>query len=286
MKRLAIALGLGVVVMALVISFAMYISNDLRWIYSLGAAGLFLSALLLGSRSGKGVLPWLALCLPLSVLFTLLVLQARNRPLTLVDTSLNVLLWFAWGGLGLLWRARSRVPAFVGIALLVGFSAWYAAAFLPAAAVRAHDRFLSAPAPVFALQTLEGSDIPASTWKGKIVVLDFFSETCGPCLAELPHLEQARRDLQEREDVLLVVVASDVAGDTPDSIRACMKKNNIGLRTAFDRGGKAHDAFGFVGVPALVVLDKSGNVRLTREGYNRAEAGLFRTNLLKLLSSL
>lgn len=286
MKKTLIALGLGLIVMAAVISFGMYVSSDLRWLYILGSTGLFAGGLLLGSRAWKGLFPWLTLCAPLSTLFALLVLRARTSPLRIPEMALLIFLWFLWGGIGFLWRARVKFPALIATLALLSFSAWFAAGFLPMAASRAMEHVQRTPAPGFALQTLDGSAIPSGEWQGKVVVFDFFSETCGPCLAELPHLEEVRRSLQHRTDIVLVLVASDLGGDTPDTIRAYMKKNNIGLRAAFDKGGKAHDAFGFMGVPALVVLDKSGNIRLSRQGYNRAEAGHFATKLASLLSSL
>jgi hypothetical protein len=50
-------------------------------------------------------------------------------------------------------------------------------------------------------------------------------------------------------------------------------------------GGKVHAAFGFTGVPALVVLDRMGRVRLTREGYNASETN-FRRDLVQFLKTL
>jgi len=48
------------------------------------------------------------------------------------------------------------------------------------------------------------------------------------------------------------------------------------LPLAFDSGGKAHDSFGLTGVPALVVIGRSGVVRFTHEGYKSAETNFWR----------
>lgn len=237
-----------------------------------------------GSR--RDIPAWLALCTPVSLLFTLLILHARGRPLPPADTLLTVALWFLWGGIGFLWSARPKAPVPLVTIAALGLSVWFAAWRLPAATTHRLDRVENRPAPGFTLQTLDGVDIPAGEWRGRVVVFDFFSESCGPCRAELPHMEDVRRRLEGRDDILLVLVASDLGGDSPESIRAFMQANHIGIRAAFDRGGKAHAAFGFVGVPALIVLDRSGSIRLGREGYNRAEGGLFASKLAALLSSL
>ena len=59
----------------------------------------------------------------------------------------------------------------------------------------------------------------------------------------------------------------------------------LALPLAFDVGGKAHDGFGLKGVPALVVLDRTGRVRFTHEGYNPAERN-FRKDLVQFLKTL
>jgi thiol-disulfide isomerase/thioredoxin len=117
------------------------------------------------------------------------------------------------------------------------------------------------------------------------VVLDFFATWCAPCIAELPELEEVRRHFAGRDDVTLLVVANDSGNDTRDSIRAFVAKRGLELEFAYDPGGKAHKAFGFAGLPGLVVIDRAGRIRLTREGYNSAESG-FRKSLEDLVESL
>jgi hypothetical protein len=79
--------------------------------------------------------------------------------------------------------------------------------------------------------------------------------------------------------------ASDRGNDTPERFRSFIEKRHIALPLAFDVGGKAHDSFGLRGVPALVVLDRNGKVRLTRTGYNAAET-TFRRDLVQFLKTL
>ena len=53
----------------------------------------------------------------------------------------------------------------------------------------------------------------------------------------------------------------------------------------YDPSGKAHKAFGFAGLPGLVVIDRANRVRLMREGYNAAEHD-FQENLVEMIESL
>ncbi len=92
-------------------------------------------------------------------------------------------------------------------------------------------------------------------------------------------------DLSDHEDVVILVVANDSGGDTPDSIRAFVEKSGVELPFVYDPEGKTHAAFGFAGLPGLVVMDRSRQIRLTREGYNAAEIH-FRENLVSLIEEL
>ena len=116
-------------------------------------------------------------------------------------------------------------------------------------------------------------------------MIDFFSTTCVPCIAELPELSAVRAELSQNRDIEFVLVASDRGNDTPERFRSFAQKRHITIPLAFDPEGKVHASFGFTGIPALVVLDRNGKVRLTRTGYNAAET-TFRRDLVQFLKTL
>jgi AhpC/TSA family len=71
--------------------------------------------------------------------------------------------------------------------------------------------------------------------------------------------------------VVMAGVATNSGGDTPQRLQSFAQRRHVTLRLAYDPDGNAHSAFGLKGYPGLVVIDRTGSVRLTREGYNSGE---------------
>jgi len=70
-----------------------------------------------------------------------------------------------------------------------------------------------AAAPDFTLPSLDGKQVRLSDFKGNSVVLiDFWSTTCDPCMTEMPHLVDLYKKNKDRGFVVLAVSA-----DGPES---------------------------------------------------------------------
>jgi thiol-disulfide isomerase/thioredoxin len=281
-KTKLMALGLGVVAAAAVFGTALTVSEDLRLSYLDGAVFLFLGAAWLGSKRRCDWLDAALLYPPASALFGFFVLQQ------LPFLWPHLVLWAIAVVVGLL-LARSRreghVTRISAVILLLAVSVWYCAAYIPDQLKRAMNHVGAATAPGFAFQPVSDGAVPTEPVSGKILVIDFFGTWCPPCVAELPELERVRSDLQDRDDIAFVIVGTNAGGDTPEKLRAFGRSRHVGLPLAFDPGGKAHATFGLTGFPGMVVIDRTGRVRLTRQGYNSSET-TFRRDLVELLRSL
>ena len=275
------ALALGILGLLVVYGSALEFSNDLRFIYALGAVVLFSFALWLG-RSRAGWFAAILLIAPVVAIFW--------NEVLLKTPALwpNVALWMVAVTAGLLFARTSRnqrgVVVLLIVALLIG-STWYCGWYAPKQLANSFTRLRDESAPGFVLKPVSNGSVPVAPQRGKILVVDFFSTTCAPCIAELPQFAAARADLSNNRDIEFFLVASDRGRDTPDRFRSFVDSRHINVPLAFDEGGKAHDGLGLNGVPAIIVFDRDGKIRLTREGYNAAETS-FRQDLVAFLKTL
>ena len=123
-------------------------------------------------------------------------------------------------------------------------------------------------APNFSLKdVLQGKEYSLSQFKGKVVVINFFTFFCGPCRDEMPDLNKINNELKGRGLVTLgIALSSD-----PTQIRFLVKQ--LGLEYPVLTGNdKVSDAYGSIAVvPTTVIIDKQGNIAQRLEGTRKKE---------------
>jgi len=75
-------------------------------------------------------------------------------------------------------------------------------------------------APDFELPALSGGKLKLSSFRGKTVILNFWTKNCRPCLEEMPSLANLAKVLREHPGVVLVTVSTD---DSLDDVRDTLK---------------------------------------------------------------
>ena len=116
-------------------------------------------------------------------------------------------------------------------------------------------RMIGSKAPDF---TVTDSDRTVSLHDlhGKIIVLNFWSAHCAPCIAEMPSLVQ----LQKRMGNKITVVG--VAVDTnDDEYHAFLRNHGIDFLTVLDSAKNSYNLYGATGYPETTIIDRNGMVR-------------------------
>ena len=110
-------------------------------------------------------------------------------------------------------------------------------------------------APDFSLLDLDGRQVVLSTMRSKIVVLDFWATWCGPCIEEMPTVENIG-DAYEAKGVEVW----GISDETPSTVKQWMAHHKRKLQTVIDLGGKTFEQYHVEGIPALVVIGRDGKI--------------------------
>src|SRR5262245_34892878 len=135
----------------------------------------------------------------------------------------------------------------------------------PAAAPRSAPRaadLVGRDAIAFALEDLDGNRVDLQSLKGKVALLDFWASWCGPCVAELPHIEKLHRDLKDQGLVVLGVNNEDA-----EVARAFVKRKGYTFTTLVDEGREVTMKYGVSGIPQVFIIDRDGKVKWHALGY-------------------
>jgi peroxiredoxin/dienelactone hydrolase len=111
--------------------------------------------------------------------------------------------------------------------------------------------------PPLSLETLEGERIELRSYRGKVVVLNFWATWCPPCVEEIPSLERLRK---LRHDRGLEVLSVDV-GEEPEKVRAFLEDKPVGYPVALDPEARAFKAWNTYAFPTTFILDREHRIR-------------------------
>ena len=134
--------------------------------------------------------------------------------------------------------------------------------------------------PALTLHTLDGKTITTADLKGKVVLLDFWASWCVPCRKSFPEVDALHRELEPKG---LVVVAVNVDEQAKNAY-AFLEKYPHSMTIAFDPKGVVAEAFKLEAMPSTMIVDRSGHIRFTHQGYTEKTIGQFRTEVLQLLA--
>jgi thiol-disulfide isomerase/thioredoxin len=121
--------------------------------------------------------------------------------------------------------------------------------------------------PSFEVTDLEGRVHRSSEWAGKLVVLNFWTKTCAPCIQEMPAFAHLARVLASRKDVVVAAVSIDEDAAEVASTMKQVLREPPPFETLVDPGGKVVDGkFGTDLFPETWIVDRSGIIRARFDG--------------------
>jgi cytochrome c biogenesis protein CcmG, thiol:disulfide interchange protein DsbE len=113
---------------------------------------------------------------------------------------------------------------------------------------------VSRPAPPFDLPRLQGGGtVRVSALRGRPVVVNFWSSSCGPCQKESPAIAQVARAVGDK----VAFVGIDTA-DLRNAAIAFVKKSHVTYNVAYDPQGNTASRYRVPALPETFFLARSG----------------------------
>lgn len=160
--------------------------------------------------------------------------------------------------------------ACLGVGLCTIGMVWFAGSSLAGAGRSAPA--VGEPAADFTLTSMQDDAISLSMFRGRPVLVHFFTTWCGPCREEMPLIQGRFEQLYPR----LIVLAVD-EGDSRNAVDAYVREHGLTFYVLLDPWTQTGNAFGVGAYPTSVFVDADGIVRFVQVGA--MDLGMLNDNL-------
>jgi len=116
----------------------------------------------------------------------------------------------------------------------------------------------------FTLVDINGEQFSLSDHLGKVVLLDFFSTWCGPCIFEIEHLK-GLYNRYSPDQLVILSISVDPYTDTVQVLQSFAQLNEMTWTVARDTDNVAYK-YGVSPIPHLVIVDAEGYKRHSHIG--------------------
>ena len=133
------------------------------------------------------------------------------------------------------------------------------------------------PAPDFTLPLVDGGQLRLSSYRGKIVLLDFWAPWCVPCREEIPRFVELQRKYGDR-GLQIIGVSMD---DSPEPVQAFYQQFRMNYPVVMGTADVGAAYGGVLGLPIAFLIDRQGRIYAKHIGATDAAvfeneiAGLF-----------
>ena len=129
----------------------------------------------------------------------------------------------------------------------------------------------------FALTTIDGKPLDLASYKGKVVLLDFWATWCVPCQSEIPHFVEFQNNYAA-QGFQVVGISMD---DGPDPVRPFYQQYKMNYPVAMGSTQLAQSYGGILGLPVTFLIDRNGKIAANYRG--QTETSVIQQRLEALL---
>lgn len=119
-----------------------------------------------------------------------------------------------------------------------------------------YDSPLEAHYHDFTLENLDGKKVSLSDFDGQTILLNFWATWCGPCISEMPSMEELYKELKDEG---FVIVSIDLR-ESKASVEKLIKKVKVTFPVLLDTTGEIGSIYSASSIPISYLIDTKGYV--------------------------
>ena len=124
-------------------------------------------------------------------------------------------------------------------------------------------------APNFSLRNLKGNYESLDSFRGQVVVLNFWATWCAPCRVEMPSFEKLYRRYRSEGVAVLAVTLDKNAGP---KIKSFVDEYELSFPILLDEKGEVERLYPSMTIPFTYVIDREGRVVARVDGAKNWES--------------
>lgn len=129
------------------------------------------------------------------------------------------------------------------------------------AVVRLDGQWMDRPAPDFELLNVDtGQAASLSSFRGKVIFLNFWASYCVPCRKEMPSMERLVRQYRERGLVMVAVSLDVEQQDIGQFMNEFLPNQQSQMTVLWDPTSKSSTALGTELIPETYIIDRDGQM--------------------------
>ena len=110
--------------------------------------------------------------------------------------------------------------------------------------------------PGFVLPRLDGKVQALSSYRGKVVMLNLWATWCGPCIEEMPLLNELA-DEYAQHGLSIVAIAGD---ENAQDVHSFVQETPLHFDVLLDPQGAVGTEYGITGYPETFLIDRDGRL--------------------------
>jgi peroxiredoxin len=124
-------------------------------------------------------------------------------------------------------------------------------------------------APGFKLRNIKGNYVSLDSYRGEVVVLNFWATWCAPCRIEMPSFEKLYRRYRSKGVTILAITLDK---NSENKIKSFVNEYGLSFPILLDEKGEVERLYPSMTIPFTYIIDRQGRIVARVDGAKNWES--------------